>query len=277
MTSFNRFKERNLARASAQNRGNVSFVFNGYNSTIIKNDTKKIQAAVVNEQEKNLAYIYTQIKDVLSVGSVWEVKTLHFLITEEIVTIKDVKWNKYLATLCNVNINGIWGRFIGPEEKYINIALKQDVSILSQQKPILIFPTGYFSFGDKIVIKNRAWIIQEYDDLSTNGISYYSLAPTTISKDTIEENDGQDFFIEKANYDHTIVEKERINNLISVVSNKENVLTTENGYFKYSNPMLKVLKRSATQVIFSLPNGIEETRIEVKEGGDIKTYTYRLK
>lgn len=70
MNSFTRFQERNKKRAESTNHGNTSFLIRGYNSTIIKNGDAEIFAAVVNEQEKDLAYFYTGKDDALDIGSV---------------------------------------------------------------------------------------------------------------------------------------------------------------------------------------------------------------
>ena len=104
MTSFSRFQERNKKRTVAQNKLNTSFIFKGYPSTEIGSADRKIQASVVNKQEKDYAYVFTQTQDELAIGSVWTAKNLHLLITEEITIIKDVNWHKYHALLCNVQI-----------------------------------------------------------------------------------------------------------------------------------------------------------------------------
>ena len=91
MNSFERFNERNKKRAQSTDRGNSTFIFKGYNSTLIKSETTELQAAVVNEQEKDSAYIYTHLNEPLTIGSLWEAKSLHLLVTEEIVVIKDVE------------------------------------------------------------------------------------------------------------------------------------------------------------------------------------------
>lgn len=156
MNNFERFQERNKKRADSTNRGNATFIIKGYNSTVIKNGTAELQAAVVNEQEQNSAYIYTRKDEPLTIGSVWEAKSaLHLLITKEIITIKDVEWHKYIAELCNVQVNDLWGRFVGPEETYVNVELKQSSTIVSKQKPLIILPEGALAIGDKIIIKGR--------------------------------------------------------------------------------------------------------------------------
>ena len=60
MTSFSRFQERNKKRTVAQNKLNTNFIFNSYPSIeITGSDGQKIQASVVNKQEKDYAYIST--------------------------------------------------------------------------------------------------------------------------------------------------------------------------------------------------------------------------
>ena len=280
MSSFNNFQQRNKTRANSTVRGNSTFIIKGYNSTLIKNGTTQLPAAVVNEQEKDSAYIYTQLENPLTIGSCWEAKTLHFLITDEIITIKDVEWHKYKAILCNINFDNIWGRFIGPEETYINTALKQNIIITSQQKPLIVLPANTLNFGDKVVIKNRPWLVQEYDNISTDGISYYSLSPTTVSKYVVEENQGKDFYIERAQnleesiiLDNTLVSTE--SRIFSVGHNIQITLSTEDGYFKYNNTNIKVLSRKENEVIFTLPFGVSEVTIYTKEEGKVVSSTYR--
>lgn len=78
MNSFERFQNRNRKRMVANDNLNTNFIFKGYPSTEIKNKiiknniliTTKVNATVVNEQEKDKAYIYTMSEDPLDVGSV---------------------------------------------------------------------------------------------------------------------------------------------------------------------------------------------------------------
>ena len=61
----------------AQAEVNTHFIFKGYpsikiecNTTDSSEDIWAVQAAVVNQQEKDKAYIYTQLPDELPMGSV---------------------------------------------------------------------------------------------------------------------------------------------------------------------------------------------------------------
>lgn len=282
MTSFSRFQERNKKRTVAQNKLNTSFIFKGYPSIEIQGSAdQKIQASVANKQEKDYAYVFTQTQDELEIGSVWTAKNLHLLITEEITIIKDVNWHKYHALLCNVQIDNHWGYFKGPEKSFLDIVLEKEVIWESPQKPVLVLPENVLNFRDKIVIKGRAWLIQEYDAISTPGLVYYSLKPTTISKEVAAENTGKDIYIEK----HEEPTINVVENPISLLSedsvfhispNVSITLSTEDGYFKTTNKNLKIQKRTASMVVFSIPFGISEVAVEVKEKGDIVTKTYRV-
>ena len=283
MTSFSRFQERNKKRTVAQNRLNTNYIFKGYPSISIKGDTdQEIQAAVVNKQDKDYAYVFTPLDNRLSIGSVWTAKDLHLLITEEYTIIKDVNWNKYHALLCNVQIDNQWGYFKGPEKSFLDISLEREVIWESPQKPVLVLPENVLDFQDKIVIKGRAWIIQEFDAISTPGLVYYSLKPTTISKESVINNSGKDIYVEKHNIttptiiDSPVMSLDMDRDEILVSPNKELIVFTENGYFVSSNKNIKIHKRNATQVIFSIPFGIETLDIEFKEKGDIVSKTYRV-
>ena len=282
MTSFSRFQERNKKRTVAQNKLNTSFIFKGYPSIEIQGSAdQKIQASIANKQEKDYAYVFTQRQDELEIGSVWTAKNLHLLITEEITIIKDVDWHKYHALLCNVQIDNHWGYFKGPEKSFLDVVLEKEVVWESPQKPVLVLPENVLNFRDKIVIKGRAWLIQEYDAISTPGLVYYSLKPTTISKEVAAENTGKDIYVEK--HEEPIINV--VENPISLL-NEDSVfhispnvpitLSTEDGYFKTTNKNLKIQKRTASIVVFSIPFGISEIAVEVKEKGDIVTKTYRV-
>ena len=282
MTSFSRFQERNKKRTVAQNKLNTSFIFKGYPSIEIQGSAdQKIQASIVNKQEKDYAYVFTQTQDELEIGSVWAAKNLHLLITEEITIIKDVDWHKYHALLCNVQIDNHWGYFKGPEKSFLDVVLEKEVIWESPQKPVLVLPENVLNFRDKIVIKGRAWLIQEYDAISTPGLVYYSLKPTTISKEVAAENTGKDIYVEK-HEEPTINVIENPISLLSEASvfhispNVPITLSTEDGYFKTTNKNLKIQKRTSNTVVFSIPFGISEVAIEVKEKGDIVTKTYRV-
>lgn len=162
MDSYKRFQEKNRKRTAANKDLNEMFVFNANNSVSLDEIDSSIDtphtvpASVVNKQEKDLAYIYTRLEDELKIGTVWGAKTLKWLIVEEIITMKDVKWHKYLALLCNINIENSWGYFITPESKFVNVELNQKFLVQSLEHPVLVLAKDTLNINDKIVVGGRA-------------------------------------------------------------------------------------------------------------------------
>lgn len=70
MNSFERFKNKQRRRDAANKHYNAQFVFNAYNSVIIKNGEDKVEAAIVSKQEKDQGYIYTHSDTQLDVGTI---------------------------------------------------------------------------------------------------------------------------------------------------------------------------------------------------------------
>lgn len=70
MNSFQRFQERNKKGMVATQSYNSQFIKNGLQSTLIVGPAgEKMQAAVVNKQEQDYAYIYTDLNNSLACGS----------------------------------------------------------------------------------------------------------------------------------------------------------------------------------------------------------------
>lgn len=279
MSSFSRFQKRNGAYKTETNeRVNSHFIMKGYPSIQINGTSgEKVQAAVHSRQEKDEGYIYTYKNSPLLIGSVWEAKGLHLLVDEEIIVIKDVDWHKYHCLLCNVDIDGNWGYFLGPEKKHVDVQLKEEVFLFSQQKPVLVLAGQPLKFQDKVMIKNRAWLVEEFDSISTDGITYYSLTPTTMSKEVIEEHKDEPAFVEEYVEPILQVQEEEQHEEVTLVNTGARItISTEGGYFKSSTNALKVLRHTGKLVEFEIPFGITDFTIEYKEEGDICQRQYQV-
>ena len=188
-----------------------------------------------------------------------------------------MQWRKYLALLCNIDLDPYWGYFKGPEASYVNIHTIKEHSTESLQKPLLVLADGILNYQDKIVISGRPWIVQEYDTISTPGITYYSLAPTTVSKAEQEKHIGATTYIIPAEnpFDEiTITPEHQQDNTFTIAENIPVTIQTEDGYLKYSNRNIKIIEHTSTKVVFCLPFGVKETSITVKQEGNIVSYNY---
>lgn len=269
MNSFERFRNKQHRRVAANDHYNSQFIFNAYNSALITNDEVEVAAAVVSKQEKDQGYIYTHAPDYLPIGSVWETKGLHWLIVEEIINIKDTDYHKYFALLCNVDLGITWGYF----KSRLGIRNEQDTALESTQEPQITLPSNYLQYQDKVVLDGRAWIVQEYDSISNPGITVYSLQTSTISKE--ETQDSRNYIVDVVRAKPEVMDEpeEYLDNTIAVAHNIEVERPTENGYFKYIGN-IKVTRRTADKIYFTLPFGVEEVYITVKENGQEVTYRY---
>ena len=295
MTNFERFQARAAAHKAAQEKINTHFIFQGYPSIEIASGSQKVQAAVVNKQEKEEAFIYTQLDTPLNIGSVWQAKNLHLLITEEITIIKDVNWHKYHALLCNLDVEDLYGYFIGPEKSHLNLSLKKEVLLVSSQNPMLVLPGRPLDSQDKIMISGRAWMVDEYDAISTKGITYYSLMPTTMSKEVIFEHQGEEYFIEKhveysqvavaepteAKYltdddDRSVLGIHADDDRLMISAGQEITLDTDAGTFKCNVKSVKLTKRTSSSVTFKVPFGVEEFAVEISRSGQPVTIKYKV-
>jgi hypothetical protein len=100
------------------------------------------------------------------------------------------------------------------------------------------------------------------------------LRATTISKEVAEQHADEKVYIERAqdNITPVVIEpeiqpEEPVPDTY-VVGNEVNItLPTENGYFDFDNPQIKILKRSSTSVTFMIPFGVKKVKIKTKEGG----------
>ena len=138
-------------------------------------------------------------------------------------------------------------------------------------------PEGSLNYGDKIMIKKRAWLVHESDEISTSGIGYYSLRPTTMSKEVIDANKDKDIFIERAtDFSHPTETESPLNNNSGYVSaNKEITVKTENGFFK-TNKTVNIVRHTTSEVVFKIPYGTNSLEVQVKANGIITTINYEV-
>lgn len=275
MNSFERFKNKQNKRVAANDHYNAAFIFNAYNSCLIKNEDVELPAAVVSKQEKDQGYIFTHAPDNLEIGSVWEVNSLHWLIVEEIINIKDTDYHKYFALLCNVDLGITWGYF----KSRLGIRNEQDTALESTQEPQITLPGSLLDFSDKIVLNGRAWIVQEYDSISNPGVTVYSLQTSTISKDETQDRPSYIVNVKEA-VPEVLTEEiyagkdpEGDIEVIGIGHHIPVILATEDGYLKYTGN-IKVIKRTKKEVQFELPFGVDSVEVTVKQDGAEVAYRY---
>lgn len=294
--NYKHFQDRIRMESNADGLTNAQFVFSAENSTtlqLLDDPDNIIVASVVNLQEKDMAYIYTSIDDHLEVGQVWSIAykqkdhewdindfwnryNIFWMIMEEIIVIKEVKWHKYVAYKCNIDIDGLWGYWLGPEKNFINVTLREKTVLQSLQHPVLVLPaSASYHIGDKILIGDRAWLIQEEDHISTAGLIYYSLRASTISKEVLDE---QKHHMENQSQVPDMPIGQVVADGYDNIVGPGAIITvaTEGGYFRTNNSLVQVTNISATSVTFVVPYGITSLTITTKQNDELVSTSYQV-
>ena len=98
------------------------------------------------------------------------------------------------------------------------------------------------------------------DNISTDGLIYYSLRPTTVDKDiSAEENYIYRPELEKPQFESS----EGHDQLITEA--------TEQGYFWRSTEAIEIIQLSRNSVTFKIPFGLKSATFKVKQNGQIIT------
>ena len=265
---YNQFRRKNSAINKADDTVNVRFIFEGNSATDIIIGGEKYKAAIVLQQDKDLAYVYTEKRKPLVIGTSFAHKDLHYLIIKKEVVIRDVLYNKYQALIANVELeDNIWGYFKSPETTYINTKVEGSAVEVSLQHPVLVAPAGLYKIGDKFLVKDRPWEVIETDTISSDEITYYSLKATTIAKE-VEPEQG-------SNAAENEPEEEVLDNFIEVSPLQTIQVSTENGSF-YATAELVDVKLKVNSATFTIPFGIDSFEVVVFENGNEKTIKYKV-
>lgn len=281
-SNFSLFKAKNAAFSSAEREDNAKFIFGSYPSVQLQMNDKVIPAVIVNKQENDEAYFYTTIKDNLVAGETVSHKGLHWIIDEEIVIIKPVAWRKYHAFLCNVQLDDThWGYFIGPEKSKINVSLKENVYLYSDQKPVLVAAPNLLQPQDRLWIRGRAWEVQEYDNISKPDITYYTLTTSTISEEEHAEQPNAVIFPNTDLHQSVIIPQEPTSfdntGVLGCAPLTKIVVATEEGYFESSEPNIIIIGATDTKVVFQIPFGIKHViTIKHKQKGAVVISRYQV-
>ena len=109
------------------------------------------------------------------------------------------------------------------------------------------------------------------DNLDDN-ITYYTLVATTMSKTASDNYQKENDIVVKPE-----IEKDNTTSseYYTFIPNEELTLGTYNGYFKSESSAVKIISLTADEVKFTIPFGVNEVNIYVKDSNNIIKYKYR--
>lgn len=258
--------EKGFAEQSA-----AAFIEKGTNSTLVDfGDKENVRAAIVlnSEKEPNTWYLYLYPNEPIEVGDYFRNKDEIYFVIKQEKMIANVSYNKFLFYHANYIIDkdekelGLC--FIGPLEKYVNNRLEDSTLLLSNTKPIVIFPKKVHAakIGDEFEIGGRPWKIIEYDDITNPYICYCSVELTTRKTNTFAETIPEVYGLRE----------EKIETLKCGVRHK---IKIEDGYFA-STPSVTILRKNPNSIEFKIPYWIKNIEITTKENWVEVTKKYKV-
>lgn len=264
------FRDRMRRSEQGFSKSSAQFITLGTNSTTIDfGDKEWVAAAIVlnGEKEPNTWYLYLYPNEPIEVGDYFRNKEDIYFITKKEKIIADVSYNKFFFYQTNYIIDkdgtelGLC--FIGPLEKYVGNKLEDSALLLSNTKPIIIFPKKAHAakIGDEFVIGGRPWKIVEYDDITNPHICYCSVELSTIKTNT---------------YD-TIVSTYSLkdNELETLKCGVKHTFKIEDGFFA-SKPSVTILRKNPNSVEFKIPYWVKNIEIITKENWVEQSKHYKV-
>lgn len=155
--------------------------------------------------------------------------------------------------------------------------LKENTFLLSSNEPVLVCGDNRaLSINDTFLIKNQAWRVQEYDNLSQENVTYYTLARSTISKDTKVEKPAQTILpFENISGDQDADLKAEgelpLDSPVYYQPGEKFTLSGGQSYTVSDKAAIKLVSRTANSFTFMLQPNVEKVTITIS--GQAYTYT----
>lgn len=257
MGKFDLFRSKHKISEDCAAKFESKFIIEGTSATVIhtlKDEQDRKAALIITDKEgpdTSLVFTYKNEKQPqteLLKGDYFTWKNNTYMVYEDVEIVRDVLYKKQKVYQCNVsfkvNDQSYFGYYVSSLTKYVDTALKGNLIITDNEKPILVIPTfDWVQTGSKIVINGKPFKIIDFDMITNNGICYCSLDVDFISK--------QEDIVEQ---------KEEENTLKAGI---EQTLPINYGFVSFE-PTVKVIRKSSKEVTFTVPYGVTELVITTK-------------
>lgn len=283
---FSNFRARTLAETHTDNKINAEFIENHASSTTITHlrIDENIKAVLTIEQKEGVDQVILFTKpsadsdDNVKVGDYITHESEDYLTFMEYKLPAKVKnvYKKYKLMECNVTIKvdniSQRGAYIGSLSRFVNMT-EESVSGFSlgveQYKPVVVTKNNTnLKVGKRFLLGTEAFEIVALDRKSNPGIMYLSLNATTINATTDNLTTGTAISAPEA--------QTNVTNATTLRQGDTHTVNTNLGYV-YFDPVVNIVSRTLTSVIFEVPFGIETLQVDTKNvNGDIVTTNYTV-
>jgi hypothetical protein len=235
-----------------------------------------IKAVIISEQKEgpNEMILFTYTSDNVQVGEYISYRTKTYLIYGKYEIIFSNEFHKFKLIECSVTLR--WGS--NNQKAYFISSLRRYAGIVdlgtqmpyefSSQKPIIVTKANTnFKPGTRFLIAGEGYIVNDLDKNSNPGIYYAYIEKATVFEDIDTIADDQS---------GTIPAPQAQVSGSDLVVGDDVTITTNFGYVVFT-PDVRVLSKTATQVVFDVPSGVDSLTVETKDAnGNIITTSYQV-
>jgi hypothetical protein len=231
-----------------------------------------IKAVIISEQKEgaNETILFTYAKDNVQVGEFITYRTKTYLVYGQYDIIFSDEFKKHKLIECNIEIK--WGNYV--QKAYYISSLRRYSGLVnlgtqvpyefSSQKPILVTKANdNLKAGTRFIISGEGFIINDMDKFSNPGLIYAYVEKATVFEDI--DNKTQ-------NIANPIPAATAVVQSGQIVAGEDVAVVTNFAHAVFSHDV-DIVSKSATQVIFEVPIGINELTVETKnqDGNPILT------
>ncbi len=285
---FSNFRARTLAESNTDSKLNAEFIDTHASSTVITHSriNEDIKAVITRDQKEGVdetilfTHLYPDSTDNIVIGDYITHDGITYLVFMEYILPTKLKtvYKKFRIIECNVQIkvDNISQRaaYIGSLKKFISMAEESAGYIslgVEQYKPVLITKNNTnLVVGVRFLLGTEAFEIIALDRISNAGIMYVSVNAVPFNATTDNLQTGTAITPAAAAEASTSL----ANNTLK--EGDQVTISTFNGYVVF-NPLVNVLSRTLTTVIFKVPFGITELKIDTKNSSNaVVSTTYQV-
>jgi hypothetical protein len=236
-----------------------------------------IKAVIISEQKEggNETILFTYADDAIQKGEYITYRNKTYLVYNQYEIIFSQEFLKHKLIECNVtmknsNVNQK-AYYISSLRKYVSLGNDTDSYIpyeFSTQRPVLVTKANVnIKPGDRFLLSGEAFVVNDIDKMSNNGIYYMSIERGTIIPGI--DNTSTQTAIS--------IPTPVVDNLTGdIIAGEEITISTNSGYAVFSSDV-DIISKNAIQVIFEAPIGVKNLTVKTKDsGGNIITTDYRI-
>lgn len=266
---------RNKVAVEAQSSAVISDIIAQSTSKIdvyVNGSTNAIPVVFINNDketgDESIMYSYT--KDDVKIADYIKFLDTYHLVYKEVKNIKREGYiDSFKTILCNIEFNfndlpvkayfkGLLRSAISKEE-----TLTDNLGVISTGEAYLMLPSIVAIRPNmKITIDDKAWKTTSVDAITNKGISYVALVETILPDETKVSDNENSYTPPEVIIDTNII-----------YANTKTTISTEDGYI-LANNNINIIKRTATEIQFSVNSTINEITIQTKSGGVIVSTDY---